>query len=84
MTGLELLLVILVLLLVLGAAQLVAVARPFIINAVGGLVVLYLAQVGFGVTVAVSPLTVVVVAVGGIPGSVLVLALSLFGFAFIP
>ncbi|MFD1565488.1 pro-sigmaK processing inhibitor BofA family protein [Haloarchaeobius amylolyticus] len=84
MTGLELLLLILVLLLVLAAAQLVAVARPFIINTVGGLVVLYLAQVVFGVTVAVSPLTIVIVAIGGVPGSVLVLALSLFGIAFVP
>jgi len=84
MTGLEVLLLILVLLLVLAAAQLVAIARPFIVNAVGGLVVLYLAQVVFGVTVAVSPLTIGVVAVGGVPGSILVLALSLFGIAFVP
>jgi len=84
MTGLELLLLILLLVAVLVAAQLVAVARPFIVNAVGGLVVLYLAQVVFGVTVAVTPLTVSIVAIGGVPGSVLVLALSLFGIAFVP
>ena len=84
MAGLELLFVILVLGGVLAAAHLVAVVRPFITNAVGGLVVLYLAQVGAGVTVAVSPLVVVVVAIGGIPGSVFVLVLSLFGIAFVP
>lgn len=84
MTELELLLLILVLVCVLGAARLVQVARPFLVNAVGGLVVLYLAQVVFGATVAVTPLTVVLVAVGGVPGSLLVLALSLFGIAFVP
>ena len=84
MTGLELLLLILLLVLLLVAAQLVAVARPFIVNAVGGLVVLYLAQAVFGVTVAVTPLTVSIVAIGGVPGSVLVLGLSLFEVAFVP
>ncbi|MFB1063352.1 hypothetical protein CP556_06420 [Natrinema sp. CBA1119] len=84
MTGLEMLLLILVLVLVLVAAQLIEVARPFIVNAVSGLVVLYLAQVVFGVGVAVTPLTVAIVAIGGVPGSLLVLALSLFGVAFVP
>lgn len=84
MTGLELLLLILILVLVLGAAQLVQVARPFIVNAVGGFVVLYIAQVVFGIAVAVTPLTVAIIAIGGVPGSVLVLVLSLFGVAFVP
>lgn len=84
MTGLEMLLLIVILVLALVAAQLIAVARPFIVNAVGGLVVLYLAQVVFGLGVAVTPLTVAIVAIGGVPGSLLVLVLSLFGVAFVP
>ncbi|QLK24740.1 pro-sigmaK processing inhibitor BofA family protein [Natrinema zhouii] len=84
MTGLEILLLIVILVLALVGAQLIEVARPFIVNAVGGLVVLYLAQVVFGLGVAVTPLTVAIVAIGGVPGSLLVLVLSLFGVAFVP
>ncbi|WP_254762687.1 pro-sigmaK processing inhibitor BofA family protein [Natrinema marinum] len=82
MSGLEILLLVLVLVVVLGAAQLVQTARPFIINAVAGLVVLYVAQVVFGVGVAVTPLVLAIVAIGGVPGSVLVIVLSIVGVAF--
>ncbi|WP_408959831.1 pro-sigmaK processing inhibitor BofA family protein [Natrinema sp. 74] len=82
MTGLEILLLVLVLVVLVGAAQLVQTARPFIVNAVAGLVVLYIAQVVFGVGVAVTPIVLAVVAIGGVPGSVLVIALSLVGVAF--
>ncbi|MDS0475955.1 pro-sigmaK processing inhibitor BofA family protein [Natrinema sp. 1APR25-10V2] len=82
MTGLEILLLVLVLVVVLGAARLVQTARPFIVNAVAGLVVLYLAQAVFGIGVAVTPIVLVIVAIGGIPGSVLVIVLSLVGIAF--
>ncbi|QLG50080.1 pro-sigmaK processing inhibitor BofA family protein [Natrinema halophilum] len=84
MTGFEILLLVLVLIFVLGAAQLVQTARPFIVNAVAGLVVLYLAQVIFGVAVAVTPIVIALVAIGGVPGALLVILLSLFGVAFVP
>ncbi|WP_254532389.1 pro-sigmaK processing inhibitor BofA family protein [Natrinema gelatinilyticum] len=83
MTGLEVLLLVLVLVVVLGAAQIVQTVRPFLINAVVGLVVLYVAQVVFGVVVAVSPIVIAIVAIGGIPGSLLVILLSLFEVAFV-
>ncbi|WP_226482415.1 pro-sigmaK processing inhibitor BofA family protein [Natrinema amylolyticum] len=84
MTGLEILILILVLVLVLAAARIVRVASPFIVNAVVGLVVLYVAQVVFGLGIAVTPIVIAIVALGGVPGSVLVIALSLFGVAFVP
>ncbi|ELY64890.1 pro-sigmaK processing inhibitor BofA family protein [Natrinema versiforme] len=84
MTGLEILLVVIVLVLVLAAAQFVRAVSPFIINAVVGLVVLYVAQVVFGLGIVVTPIVIAIVAIGGVPGSVLVLALSLFGVAFVP
>lgn len=84
MTGLEILLLVLVLAAVLGAAQLVQAVRPFIVNAVVGLLVLYAAQVAFGLAVAVTPIALAIVALGGFPGSLLVVLLSLFGIAFVP
>ncbi|ELY78846.1 pro-sigmaK processing inhibitor BofA family protein [Natrinema gari] len=84
MDGLELLILALVFLLVLAAARIVRVASPFIVNAVVGLVVFYVAQALFGLAVAVTPVTIAIVAIGGVPGSLLVLALSFFGVAFVP
>ena len=84
MTGIEILLLIFVLVGVLIAASLVRAVSPFIINAVVGLVVLFLAQAVFGFSVAVTPIVLMIVALGGVPGSVIVLVLSLLGIAFVP
>ena len=84
MTGLELLVFVLVLVVVLAAARIVRAVSPFIVNAVVGLVILYAARVVFGFEVPVTPIVIVIVAVGGVPGSLLVLLLSLFGVAFVP
>lgn len=83
-TGLEILLLGLVLAAVLGASTLIQTVRPFIVNAVVGLIVLFLAQAVFGLNVAVTPIALVIVAIGGFPGSLLVILLSLFGVAFVP
>ncbi|MFB6085670.1 MAG: pro-sigmaK processing inhibitor BofA family protein [Halodesulfurarchaeum sp.] len=57
--------------------------KPLIVNAVLGLIVLAIA--GFlGFEVAISPIVVLVVAVGGIPGALLVLLLAYFGVLFGP
>ncbi|MFW5965796.1 MAG: pro-sigmaK processing inhibitor BofA family protein [Halodesulfurarchaeum sp.] len=57
--------------------------KPFVINAVLGLLVLAVA--GFlGVEVAITPIVVLVVAIAGIPGALLVLLLSYFGVLFAP
>ena len=57
--------------------------KPFIVNAVLGLLVLAVA--GFlGFEVAVTPIVVLIVAVGGIPGAILVLLLAHFGVLFAP
>lgn len=83
-TGLEILLLVLVLAAVLGASTLIQTVRPFIVNAVVGLLVLFLAQAVFGLQVAVTPIALAIVAIGGFPGSLLVLLLSVFGVAFVP
>ncbi|OVE83353.1 pro-sigmaK processing inhibitor BofA family protein [Natronolimnobius baerhuensis] len=84
MTGLEILLLILVLVVVLGASTIIQTVRPFIVNAAVGLLVLFLAQAIFGLQVAVTPIALAIVAIGGVPGSLLVILLSLFGVAFVP
>ncbi len=83
-TGLEILLLVLVLVFVLGASTIIETVRPFIVNAAVGLLVLFLAHAVFGVSVAVTPIVLAIVAIGGVPGSVLVLGLSAFGVAFVP
>ncbi|RQH00730.1 pro-sigmaK processing inhibitor BofA family protein [Natrarchaeobius oligotrophus] len=83
-TGLEILLLVLVLAAVLGASTLVQTVRPFIVNAVVGLIVLFVAQAAFGLPIAVTPVALVIVAIGGFPGSLLVILLALFGIAFVP
>jgi C4-dicarboxylate transporter len=57
--------------------------KPFIVNAVLGLLVLAIAGL-LGFEVAVSPIVVLIVAVGGIPGAILVLLLAYFGVLFGP
>lgn len=81
-TGIEILLLILVLAVLLGASTIVQTVRPFIVNAVVGLLVLFLAQVVFGLQIAVTPIALVIVALGGLPGAVLIILLSVFGVAF--
>ncbi|MFB6095393.1 MAG: pro-sigmaK processing inhibitor BofA family protein [Halodesulfurarchaeum sp.] len=70
--------------LVVGLAYLLLRAlKPFIVNAVLGLVVLLVAGL-LGFEVAVTPIVVLLVAVGGIPGALLVLLLAHVGFLFGP
>ena len=83
-TGLEILLLVLVLVAIMGASTLVETVRPLLVNAVVGLLVLFVVQALFGLSVAVTPIALVIVALGGLPGALVVLLLSLFGVAFVP
>ena len=83
-TGLEILLLVLVLVAIMGASTLVETVRPLLVNAVVGLLVLFAVQALFGLSVAVTPIALVIVALGGLPGALVVLVFSLFGVAFVP
>ncbi|WP_049929265.1 pro-sigmaK processing inhibitor BofA family protein [Halopiger goleimassiliensis] len=83
-TGLEILLLVLVLVAVLGASTLIQTVRPFIVNAAVGLLVLFVVQALFNLSIAVTPVAIAIVALGGVPGAVLVLLLSMFGVGFVP
>jgi len=83
-TGIEVAVLLLVLGAVLGAYWIVKAVKPFIWNAIVGLVVLLLVEMVLGIEVAITPLAVLIVAVGGLPGAILVILLSLLGMAFVP
>ncbi|WP_255192926.1 hypothetical protein [Natronobeatus ordinarius] len=81
---LELAVLSVLLVLVAGVAAVINAVRPFIANAVVGLLVFVLADVLFGLEVALTVLAVAIVVLGGAPGAALVLLLSAFGLAFVP
>ncbi|SEW19571.1 pro-sigmaK processing inhibitor BofA family protein [Halobacterium jilantaiense] len=83
MAALELALVALVLAAVFGAYWVIRAVKPFVVNAVVGLVVILLAQ-ALGAEVAVTPLALLAVAVAGFPGALLVILLAYAGVAFAP
>ena len=76
-------LVLVVLALLFGAYKIVKVVKPFVWNAVIGLVVFVLADALFGLSVTITPLSLLVVAIAGVPGALLVILLSYFEVAFV-
>ncbi|MDR5656048.1 pro-sigmaK processing inhibitor BofA family protein [Halodesulfurarchaeum sp. HSR-GB] len=82
-TPIELGLLLAVAVAVIAAYLVLRALKPFIINAVLGLLVLLVAGV-LGFEVAITPIVVLVVAIGGIPGAILVLLLAYFGILFGP
>jgi len=83
MAALELALVVLVLAALFGAYWVIRAVKPFVVNAVVGLVVILLAQ-ALGASVAVTPLALLAVAIAGFPGALLVILLAYAGVAFAP
>lgn len=82
-TGLELAVLLLLLAFVFGAYRIIRTVKPFIVNAVVGLLVLLvLSWFGFGVEI--TPVVVLIVAVGGVPGALLVVLLAYLGIVFAP
>ncbi|MEF8976823.1 MAG: pro-sigmaK processing inhibitor BofA family protein [Halapricum sp.] len=82
-TPIEVGLVLIVLALLFGAYKIVQAVKPFVWNAVVGLIVFLLADLLFGLSVAVTPLSLLVVAIAGVPGALLVILLSYFQVAFV-
>lgn len=82
-TGLEVAVLVAVVVLLLGSYRVIHTVRPFIVNAVVGLIALILASMlGFGVEI--TPFVLLIVAIGGVPGAVLVVLLAYLGIAFTP
>ena len=82
-TTLEFVVVALVLAALFGAYRVIRAVKPFVVNAVVGLLVILVAQ-ALGAAVAVTPLALLVVALAGFPGALLVILLAYVGVAFVP
>ncbi|EMA54919.1 MULTISPECIES: pro-sigmaK processing inhibitor BofA family protein [Halococcus] len=82
-TGIEIAALAVAVVFLLGAARIVQAVRPLLINAVVGLLVFLVAE-WLGVGVEINWLTLAIVAIGGLPGAVLVVLLSVLGVAFVP
>ena len=79
----ELVLLAVVALVLVGAYRVLKNFKALAVNAIVGLIVLWLASVvGFGVEI--TPVVVLVVALGGLPGAVLVWLLAHLGVMFEP
>jgi hypothetical protein len=82
-TALELGILFAVLVLLLGSYRVIHTVQPFIVNAVVGLLVLLLAS-AFGFGVEITGIVLLIVAIGGLPGAILVILLAYLGIAFTP
>jgi len=80
-TTLEIGLLVGVLALLFGAYAVIKAVKPFVVNAVVGVIVLVIASY-LGIGVEITPIAVVVCAVGGVPGALLVILLAYLGVAF--
>ncbi len=82
-TGFEVLVLLVVLAFAFGAYRIIRTIKPFIVNAVVGLLALLVfGWLGFGVEI--TPLVVLIVAIGGIPGAILVVLLAYLGIGLSP
>ncbi len=81
-TTTEIGLLILALALLFGAYRIISAVKPLVVNAVVGVIVLVVANAA-GLGVEISAVAVLVCAVGGLPGAVLVVLLATFDVAFV-
>jgi len=81
--GLEIAALVLAIGFLLGAVRILQAVRPLFVNAVVGLLVFLVAEWA-GVGVQIDWITLAVVAIGGLPGAILVVLLSVLGVAFVP
>ena len=77
----EIALLILALALLFGAFRIIETVKPLIVNAIVGVIILVIANVA-GLVVSITPIAVLVCAVGGVPGAILVILLAYLEIAF--
>lgn len=80
-TPVEIGLFVVVLALLFGAYTIIKAVKPLVVNAIVGVVVLVIASF-LGVGVEITPIAVLICAVGGVPGAILVILLAYAGIAF--
>jgi hypothetical protein len=75
----ELSLLLLIIVIIFGAVLVLRSLKNFAINAIVGLLILFLANTFVGLGIGYSWLVIIICALGGILGAVLVIALNLIG-----
>ncbi len=75
-------LIILIIAIVIGAILIFKTIKGFVVNAIIGLVILFLANFFAGLGIGYSWLVILICAIGGALGAILVIALHLLGIAF--
>ncbi len=78
----ELIILFLVIIAVIGVYYILKTAKTLLVNTILGLIVLVVANFGFNMNVPYSIQVLLVVALGGIPGAILVILLHAFHIAF--
>ncbi|MBE0521472.1 MAG: pro-sigmaK processing inhibitor BofA family protein [Candidatus Methanoperedenaceae archaeon] len=56
--------------------------KHLIVNTILGLIILVLSQYVFNVGLEITPIVILICAIGGVPGALLVLLLHMMGIAF--
>lgn len=82
-TALEVGLLLVALALLFGAYKVIRTMKPFIVNAIVGILALLVVQ-ALGIEVAITPFAILITALAGLPGAVLVAMLALLKVAFVP
>lgn len=82
-TALEVGLLLVALALLFGAYKVIRAVKPFIVNAIVGILALLAVQ-ALGFEVAITPVAILITALAGLPGAVLVTLLALLEIAFVP
>lgn len=80
-TTTEIALLLLVLVLLFGAFRVMKTIKPLIVNAIVGVIILVVASF-LGVGVQITPIAILVCAIGGVPGAILVILLAYLDIAF--
>ena len=79
----ELIILLVVVLAVIAVYYILKSAKELIVNTILGLILLAVANIFFKLGIAYSPLALLVCAIGGIPGAILVILLHELGVAFL-
>jgi hypothetical protein len=78
----ELVLIVLIIAIIFGAIIILRSIGHFIINAIVGLIILFLANTFLGLGIGYSWLVILICAIGGMLGALLVIAVHLLGLGF--
>jgi len=79
----ELIILVLAVLAVIAVYYVLKTAKYLIVNTIMGLIILAAGNLVFNLNIPYEPFAILVCALGGIPGAILVILLHVFGIAFL-